>query len=68
MRGLGHAEHMGVKNIAYKDLVEKSERSRLLVRLRHRFEDSLNWMLEKYGGVSYILVMCFVVQTPFNMY
>jgi len=57
MRGLGHAEHMGVKSNAYKVLVEKSERSRVLVRLRHRCEDSLNWMLENYGGGSYIVVV-----------
>jgi len=41
MRGMGHAEHMGVKSNAYKVLVEKSERSRVLGRLRHTCEDSI---------------------------
>jgi len=38
---MGHAEHMGVKSNAYKVLVEKSERSRVLGRLRHTCEDSI---------------------------
>jgi hypothetical protein len=41
MRGMGHTEQMEVKSNAYKVLVEKSERSRVLGRLRHRCEDSI---------------------------
>jgi hypothetical protein len=41
MRGMGHAEHMVVKSNVCKVLVEKSERSRVLARLRHRCEDSI---------------------------
>ena len=37
----GPMAHVGVRRSAYRDLVEKPERKRPLVRPRHRWEDNI---------------------------
>jgi hypothetical protein len=47
MRRLGHVAQMGEKRNAYRLLVGKSERKRLLGRRRYRWLIILRWILKR---------------------
>jgi hypothetical protein len=46
---LGHVAHMREKRNMYKIVVIKPEGKRPLGRFRHRWEETLEWILQKYG-------------------
>ena len=53
MRKVGHVARMGDRRGVYRDLVEKPEGKRPLGRLRHRREDNINRIFNKWGGMDW---------------
>jgi hypothetical protein len=56
MTWTGHVECIRARRGAYRDLVEKTKRKRLLGRLRHRWEGNIKMALQEIwrGGMDWI--------------
>jgi hypothetical protein len=54
MRKVGHVALMGDNGGVYRILVWKPEGKRPLGRLRHRREDNINWIFNKWDGEAWI--------------